>query len=474
MRATAATIHAVNSLTSRWAAASPELGAGAPHTTPAPPAQGTEAARTAAASAEPGAAAPHTTPASPGPGTKAPRTALPSPARPTGTVLSGACVWPLLALLGGAATGRARTELADATGIPPAEAATRARELLGLLGTAPGLRAAVGLWTVRTLGLRDSWLRGLPDHTHGVLTGDPDRDAAALDAWAARRTDGEITTLPVQPKPDTELVLAAALTLRTEWLRPFEEGPLCPESGPWRELTVRGLTRTTTLLDRLAVADTPVGALTRLRVLGTNGIDVQLLLGEPDADPAGVLSAGVDLLTRRDALITGDRLPFGRPGPGITVERVRTERPMPPELRVSTAAFTVDATHDLAGLPEVFGLGAALDERRGHFPGMSGRPLSISAAAQTATATFGPLGFRAAAVTAFSGVAGGVPRTRYLSTEVQADFDRPFGFLAVHRATRLVLAAGWVGDPEPFHEDEEEYGTGRGDGRTVTGRSAGR
>ncbi|MFI5945233.1 hypothetical protein ACIBCB_34030 [Streptomyces uncialis] len=95
-------------------------------------------------------------------------------------------------------------------------------------------------------------------------------------------------------------------------------------------------------------------------------------------------------------------------------------------------------------------------------------------ASSPATATFGPLGFRAAAVTAFSGVAGGVPRTRYLSTEVQVDFDRPFGFLAVHRATRLVLAAGWVGDPEPFHEDEEEYGTGRGDGRTVTGRSAGR
>lgn len=456
MRATTATIHAVNRLTSRWAAASPELGAGAPHTAPPSPGPGAGAPHTAAATPGPEAEAPHTTPASPEPGTEAPHTAHPSRARPPGTVLSGACVWPLLALLGGAATGRARTELADATGTPPAEAATRARELLGLLGTAPGLRAALGLWTVRTLDLRDSWLRTLPDQTHGVLTGTPDRDAAALDAWAAQRTDGEITALPLRPRPDTELVLAAALTLRTGWLRPFEEGPLIPESGPWRELTARGLTRTTALLDRLAVAGTPVGALTRLRVLGTNGIDVHLLLGEPDAAPAGVLSAGVDLLTRRGALVTGDRLPFGQPGPGVRVERVRTERPLPPQLHVSTAAFTVDATHDLAGLPEVFGLGTALGERSGHFPGMSDMPLRLSAAAHTATATFGPLGFRAAAVAALGATAGGMPRARYLSTEVLVDFDRPFGFLAVHRPTRLVLAAGWVGDPEPFHEGEGE------------------
>ncbi|GAA2399626.1 hypothetical protein [Streptomyces daghestanicus] len=34
---------------------------------------------------------------------------------------------------------------------------------------------------------------------------------------------------------------------------------------------------------------------------------------------------------------------------------------------------------------------------------------------------------------------------------------RPFGFLAVHRETRLVLAAGRVTDPKPFPEDEDAY-----------------
>ncbi|MGW7546526.1 hypothetical protein ACWGKQ_36280 [Streptomyces sp. NPDC054770] len=33
---------------------------------------------------------------------------------------------------------------------------------------------------------------------------------------------------------------------------------------------------------------------------------------------------------------------------------------------------------------------------------------------------------------------------------ISAAFARPFGFLALHRHSRLVLAAGWVMDPLPF------------------------
>jgi hypothetical protein len=32
---------------------------------------------------------------------------------------------------------------------------------------------------------------------------------------------------------------------------------------------------------------------------------------------------------------------------------------------------------------------------------------------------------------------------------LRLDVDRPFGFLAVHRDTGLVLVAGWVTDPTP-------------------------
>lgn len=33
---------------------------------------------------------------------------------------------------------------------------------------------------------------------------------------------------------------------------------------------------------------------------------------------------------------------------------------------------------------------------------------------------------------------------------IEAAFDRPFGFLAVHRTSRLVLTAGWVAEPTPW------------------------
>ncbi|MCX5423370.1 hypothetical protein [Streptomyces sp. NBC_00078] len=53
--------------------------------------------------------------------------------------------------------------------------------------------------------------------------------------------------------------------------------------------------------------------------------------------------------------------------------------------------------------------------------------------------------------TVFS-AAGVWPQLAFLAdgaTVVRAEFDRPFAFLAVHRETRLVLAAGWVTDPKP-------------------------
>jgi hypothetical protein len=64
---------------------------------------------------------------------------------------------------------------------------------------------------------------------------------------------------------------------------------------------------------------------------------------------------------------------------------------------------------------------------------------------------------RAAAATAFAGMPGGAaPALRCVTTSVEARFDRPLGFPAVHRASRLVLAAGWVTDPLPFPGYEDE------------------
>nr|QIZ01922.1 serpin family protein [Streptomyces sp. S1D4-11] len=377
---------------------------------------------------------------------------------PTGTVFSAAGVWPLLGFLADGATGAARAELADAIGLPAEHAPSAARELLTAMAGVRGLDSALGLWTRRTLEVREAWQAGLPAGTRGVLTGDMEADRAALDAWAAKRTGGLVERMPVALTEDTELVLAGALALRTEWLRPFHEGPMWPEAGPWSDRELLGLHRTTTLLDRVGVADTPDGFVTELKVLGTNGIDVHLLLGEERMSQAQVLAAGVDILARRHPVVPGQQLPYGDAGPGVQVEEERRSQPQPPTLEVTTPAYGLTADHDLLALHRLFGLTTARDARQGHFPGISAFPLAIGSARQSTTATFTALGFRAAAVTAFGAVAGcAMPALRYVTTTVNVTFDRPFGFLALHRTSRLVLAAGWVTDPEPFPEDVEVH-----------------
>ncbi|MFF5483163.1 serpin family protein [Streptomyces sp. NPDC012935] len=375
-----------------------------------------------------------------------------------GTVFSAAGVWPLLAFLADGAGGPARQELADAVGLPADAAAGAARELLGAMGAMRGLDSALGLWTKRTLQLRERWEAGLPAQAHGVLSGNAEADKAALDAWAVKRTGGLIDGMPVRLGPGTEMVLASALALRTEWLRRFRDWPMLPEVGPWSDRALVGLYRRSALLDRVGVADTPAGHVTELKVLGDNAIDVHLLLGEEGMTAGAVLAAGVGILERRYAVVPGSRLPYGEVGPGLSVVKQRNTRPVPPTLEVETVAFDMDAHHDLLELHRVFGLTSAMDDSRGHFPGISGFPLAVGSARQSTMARFGELGFRAAAVTAVAMAAGGAPLPdRWVTTTVQASYDRPFGFLALHRHSRLVLAAGWVTDPEPYREDEEDY-----------------
>jgi serine protease inhibitor len=68
---------------------------------------------------------------------------------------------------------------------------------------------------------------------------------------------------------------------------------------------------------------------------------------------------------------------------------------------------------------------------------------------QTVTAAFSPDGFEAAAVTVVDVMFGAKdpwPKDHRLNIKVR--FDRPFGFVAAHRLSRLVLIAGWVSDPQ--------------------------
>ena len=79
---------------------------------------------------------------------------------------------------------------------------------------------------------------------------------------------------------------------------------------------------------------------------------------------------------------------------------------------------------------------------------MSPVDLSVSDGVQEVLARFFAEGFEAAAVTAFGMIpTGGATRQRYEVKLVDVTFDRPFGFLAVHRPSGLAVVAGWVSSP---------------------------
>ena len=114
-------------------------------------------------------------------------------------------------------------------------------------------------------------------------------------------------------------------------------------------------------------------------------------------------------------------------------------------LRVSVPPFTLRTSHDLCAHADLFGLRSAMDASHGHFPAISPQPLAISQGAQDVYAQFSATGFEAAAVTATAmrlAAAFRPPRNRIRLVEVR--FEAPFGFLAVHRASGLVVVAGRV------------------------------
>ncbi|BCJ74984.1 hypothetical protein CS0771_45280 [Catellatospora sp. IY07-71] len=350
--------------------------------------------------------------------------------------VSGAGVWPLLAYLAPAADGAGRDELSAAAGLAADDAAGAAAALVALLGSAPGLRAAIGAWVHPRLPVRPQWRDSLPPGTVGVLG-----EQAQLDAWVREQTGGLLDKLPIKVDAETLLVLASALVARTRWVQPFADGMLVAAAGPWSGRRLAGLHRTTADRDLLAVYETPAGPVSVLTVQGTDGIEVDLAIGLPDAPAAAVIAAGIDAPSAVPAR-RGSQLAEGESAPGVTVS-LGWAYDDTPRLQASLPRFTVTSSHDLLANADVFGLRTVSDLSRQRLPGVSDHPLGVGAAAQDLTASFTAEGFEAAVVTAFGMRAGSAPPSGR-PLQVRLLLDRPFGFVARHRPSGLVLVAGWV------------------------------
>ncbi|WP_433204262.1 serpin family protein [Dactylosporangium sp. CS-047395] len=342
------------------------------------------------------------------------------------TVLSGPGVYVLLALLAPFADGQVRDDLL-AVAPEPLD-----------LPDSPTTRMATAVWSRTDVPLTDAFVAAVPAARRGPLTGDPGTDQPVLDAWADEQTAGAIPAMPIQVGEDTLMVLASALAVQTTWSSPFTGIPRCPQSGPWAGRDLNGLSRRTRGLQELRVAGTEGGPVTLLTVTGADDVDVVLALGEPGRPASEVLPAAISAPARAST-----------EGPGISVREIEAADDEP-ELLVDTVRFRVEGRHDLLKDAAVFGLAAATDRDEGHFSGVSPVPLAVDQARQDAVAEFSATGFKAAAVTGMSMVLAGAfrPQYQYKKRLVSVNFDRPFGFLAVHRATGLVLVAGWVEEPE--------------------------
>lgn len=368
---------------------------------------------------------------------------------PDAGVLSGAGLWPLLAVLAGTADEPGRSELAAAVGVPADECMDAARDVMKAIADLDGVNAALGLWAQAAANVRPEWRDTLPPGAYGELTGNPAVDQPMLDRWANEQTGGLIDRFPVQVGPALMLTLATALALRTTWIRPFTDGPLSPVRGPWAGQRLAGLNRTTTDLDDLRVAATTAGALTLTRVAGDNGIDVHLVLGEEGRGADQTLPAAMDVLAGGMGesgadLVAADSPPVDWPGVSIVPAKEES-------LALTTVRFVVRSEHDLLEHADTFGLRTVSTPGQspaGHFPAIGPVPLEVDQARQSAVAIFTATGFEAAAVTAVGLRAMSMPVQKARGLTVV--YDRPFGYLAVHRETGLVLFAGQVSSPDAW------------------------
>ncbi|TCJ95123.1 serpin family protein [Nocardia alba] len=347
-------------------------------------------------------------------------------------VVSGAGLWPLLALLAGAASGRARDELAAVVGVVAEQAHAAGLDMLKSLDTSREVSTAIGVWFRAGFTLRADWVRSMPTGTVGELG-----DRAALDAWAQEQTRGLITKFPVPITADTVLALATALQTRTRWAKPFDEIRYAPETGPWQGHRGTGLYRTSSPDRSVSVLDDDV---TRVIVRGAGELDVHLLVG---ADPRHGIATGLAALAGTADARTD--LPVGTTAPCLSVSRLEAFGGDAFVLKLPP--FDIDNAHDLTRLAPLFGLTTAMDHPGSHFDGLAAEPLVLDAAGQNVMARFDAAGFEAAAVTAVAMAPGGGLPQKTWSTITSVDIDRPFGFLAVDRPTGLVLVAGQVTKP---------------------------
>ncbi|MBM0127755.1 hypothetical protein [Pimelobacter simplex] len=341
-------------------------------------------------------------------------------------ILSATGLWLLLAAVAESATDRTdRRALEEALGVPAADATAAVTALLA--DPHPAVGAALGGWVRPELALRAPVPGPVPV---GPLPGQ-----AALDAWAREHTHGLVETFPADVDDRTLLLLASALVTEPRWrtrLTTDPDGRLLLEDG------LQALVATEAA-GVVAVACPPTD----------DAVDVLSVVAAPGVPAAEVWRAVDEVVARRlgGALAHGDR-PAGPLSDGHAwrvsegVESFVAARAPEDGAELWSSRLPVwkaDARHDLTAAPGVAEVGRGV---AGLLPAEALRDGIDLQCVQAAVASYDADGFRAAAVTALSMRAAGMPS--YVDRRVrrvEMTFDRPHAVIAVARG------GAWDGVP---------------------------
>ena len=355
-----------------------------------------------------------------------------------GGVCSPLGAWLLLALLA-PAVGAGSEELAAQLGLPAEEAALRARALLE--SDQGDYLAALAVWS--NVELRSDWLDRLPaGASRGAVP-----VASGLDKWATEATRGLIESYPnAEQAAEEEILLATALSARTLWKSPFDQGEVL-----WGVKRVDGLYRDCleSLGERAGVARVSGSELAFADIVAEDESRVLLVIGEEGVGPAAVLAAAHEIAATLDGagtaeLLGRDDLPVGR---GHSWE-LREDASSWACTEITTVPFELSSSHRLEQAPGFKELSTT------SLSGLtaSGHAEPVSAQ-QAAVARFHSKGFEAAALTSMLVASASMGYDQRL---LSLSFSRPFGFVARDR-DGLPWFAGWVNEPAAEPRAEEEW-----------------
>jgi hypothetical protein len=378
-------------------------------------------------------------------------------------------IWLLLAACAVGASGQQRAEIEEAVGCSAPQAAHLLLRFLE--APPPALHTALALW-VREADVTPAlseWSATLPPEVE--RGGIPSQ--AEADSWAGRHTYGLIKRFPTRITQLTRILLTSALATKVSWDTPFSVAPAreqLPASSPWLRQVGQVLVDTEPgPLTFLAVTE-PAGVVAVHVAQAVEDLAVMSVSADPSVDRVQVFEAAYDLASRCRSDDMGAvrcsmfDLPLG-PGHSWSISEREVAANSPDErtervVRAVLPAWKTNSSLDLKASP-LFGAGAAVSALLaliGAHPGGD-----ETEAVQSATASYTPEGFEAAAVTTVGirAMALIVPEVKGLERRAQLNFDHPYAAIALSGGAHdfrdlgaahpddfcLPLFAAWVNTP---------------------------